>query len=126
MNHAPVHTIGLPSTPEAEQELPLIEEVTRNAGALVLVNAETADFFIKRYGRLPANCEVYVVGTAPAPAGMPMLRDVIDNLRDMWPERLLEEGGDEELPAIRAQSIKPMRQRPGAQWKRERNGRPTR
>lgn len=141
MKHAPVHTTGEPVSPEAAREFVGLDAVLTIGGVPLMIGAELADRVIKRYGRLPANCEVYVVDSLPA-SDMPTVGDALEKVvmsgyllgKSMRMQELIsgllsiesravEDLPDYALPAIAAQHIKPMRQRPAAQWKRERNGR---
>lgn len=119
MNHAPVHTTGEPVSPAAARELDDLDAELRRIKVPLMIGPDLADRFIERYGRLPANCEVYVVlGTAPR--DLPTAGDLLPEALAMSVRTALK------LRRLPDSAFEPSNRPAGravAQWKRERYGR---
>ena len=112
MKHAPVMTQCVPpNEPQEAQELRELDLILMSVPGPLVIGDVLADACIKRYGRLPANCEVLVVETKPA-LDMHSIGELLPNVVKRLRADLARDAANAWL----------FRER-GAQWKRERNGR---
>lgn len=109
MNHARLILTAEPNDAKLAAELHELDGLALRLDMPLLIGAGTADACIERWGRLPVNCEVFVVGAAPV-RNMPAMADLLPAIKASLTRTALDE--PHQPPSRHA-----------AQWKRERYGR---